>query len=197
MIRHHYIIRFKVHTNPEKQVPFNTSYTPVSKTDEFLRSKAKEPHHPIPLKKIDEKHNRGENFQVGSLHSSGGSTIVSSLIGRGQGAYLPREERISYRPSDERDLSNFDISMESIASQDNLSVRENVPFTGNENIGYDLYELDDRVYGTFDPSPMSRGDTPRVFQTAVSELSPTQDSISLNSQDSPIPFSRLEDKNNQ
>ena len=122
---------------------------------------------------------------------------MSSLIGRGQEAYSPREEQVSYRPSEERDLSNFDISMESIASQDNLSVRENVPFGGNENIGYDLYELDDRIYGTFDPSPMSRGETPRVFQRAASELSPSQDSVSLNSQDSPTPLSRFEDKSNR
>ena len=188
--------RFKVRTNPEKQVPFTTSYTPVSKTDEFLRSKAKDPHHPILLKKIDEKHTRGENFQVGSLHSSGGSTIVSSMIGRGQAAYSPREEQISYRPSDERDLSNFDISMDSIASQDNLQVQENVPFGGNENVGYDLYELDDRIYGTFDPSPMSIGETPRVFQSAASEFSPSRDSASHHSQDSSTPFSKLEDNSN-
>ena len=98
-----------------------------------------------------------------------------------------------YRPSDERDLSNFDISMESIASQDNLPVRENVPFEGSENIGYDLYELENRMYGSFEPSPISKGGTPRMFHGVEPEVSPSQDSASFDSQDSP-PSGRLDEK---
>jgi hypothetical protein len=148
-------------TNPEKQVPFDTTYSPFSKTDEHLRARAKEghpSHHQFPIKKpSDEKDKAEVSFMVGSMNSSG-ATVVSSVLDR----HVDRNDSSDQRGNDSR--GHFGMSLESIASKD-ISVEENVPFLRDstaemDDAGYDLFFPDD---SDSQSQHLARGETPRVY----------------------------------
>ena len=170
----------KVRSNPVKQVPFETLYQPMSRTDDHIRTAAsREGGRHVETRGKAIPHAKGsedgssphENpFFVGSSSSSG-STVISSILPRGQ-----RQTSAGDAPRGSAGSvgSAGGSAPRAVGASKSLDIEDFTPFSGttraeHPHIGYDLFDWtdDDLVLSTQAPpalaSPFSREDTPRVF----------------------------------